>query len=107
MLLLAENIDAGLGWIFGAVFTFLVMGFLSFWPATRGHWSALLLAGPSVIFGGFLIWYVVANSHPNQPMPDLWFFFPAPFAIGLASIVFWASARHADRAQDSEDDETP
>ncbi|MEI9898400.1 MAG: hypothetical protein WDN28_32215 [Chthoniobacter sp.] len=102
-----EPLDADPGWIFGIVFTLLVLGFLSFWPATRGHWSALLLAGPSVLLGAFLIWYLVAGTRPDQALPDLWYFFPTPFAVGLASLLFWASARHAHRLQASDDEEPP
>ncbi len=106
MPLLMENLDADPGLIFGIVFTLLILGFFSFWPAAHGHWSALLLAGPSVVLGGYLIWNIVAGTRPDPTLPDLWFFFPAPFAIGIASILFWASARHVRRTQAEEDEES-
>jgi len=104
--LLMENLDADPGMIFGIVFTLLILGFFSFWPAAHGHWSALLLAGPSVVLGGYLIWNIVAGTRPDPTLPDLWFFFPAPFAIGIASILFWASARHMRRSGGEEDEES-
>ncbi|EDY17138.1 hypothetical protein CfE428DRAFT_5320 [Chthoniobacter flavus Ellin428] len=101
-----DNIDNSLAWIFGIVFMLVVMGIISFWPASRGHWSAVLLAAPSVVLGGLLIWNIVAPIRPDSPMPDLWFLFPAPLAVGLASILFWMAARHSRReAQESSDEE--
>ncbi len=101
-----ESIDNALGWIFGIVFTLVVMGILSFWPASRGHWSALVLAAPSVLLGGFLVWNVLAPARPDPLMPDLWYLFPAPLAVGLASILFWAAARHMKRLEESGDEES-
>lgn len=101
-----ENLDADPGVIFGIVFTLLILGFFSFWPAAHGHWSALLLAGPSVVLGAFLIWNVLAGTRPDPTLPDLWFCFPAPFAIGVASLLFWASSRHMRRTRASEDEES-
>lgn len=101
-----DSIDNALVWIFGIVFTLFVMGILSFWPASRGHWSALLLAGPSVLLGGFLIWNVVTPTRPDSLMPDLWYLFPAPLAVGVASILFWAAARCTKREEESGDEES-
>lgn len=101
-----ESIDSALGWIFGIVFTLVVMGIFSFWPASRGHWSALVLAGPSVLLGGVLIWNILAPVRPDSLMPDLWYLFPAPLAVGVASILFWAAARHARRVENSADEES-
>jgi len=92
----AEGAEVSLGWTFGAVFTLVVLGLLSFWPASRGHWSALLMAGPSVALGGFLTWSLVADSRPDQAMPDLWFLFPAPLAVGVVAILVWWAVRYAE-----------
>src|SRR5438105_1134573 len=99
MPLLAEHTDAALVWIFGGVFLFVILGLLSFWPAARGHWSALFLAAPSVLLGGFLSWSLVADSRPDRGLPDMWFFFPAPLAVGLAAILMWASVRYSDSSE--------
>lgn len=98
MPLLAEYSDAGLVWIFGGVFLFVILGLVSFWPATRGHWSAIFMAAPSVLLGGFLTWSLVADSKPEHGLPDMWFFFPAPLAVGVVAILVWASARYSDSA---------
>jgi hypothetical protein len=97
--------ENALAWIFAIVFTLVVLGILSFWPASRGHWSALLLAGPSILLGAFLIWNVVAPARPDPLMPDLWFLFPAPLAVGVGSILFWLAARRAKRAPTLEAEE--
>lgn len=99
MPLLAEHTDPGLVWIFGGVFFFVVLGLFSFWPAGRGHWSALFMAAPSVLLGGFLTWSLIADSKPDHGLPDMWFFFPAPLAVGVVAILVWASVRYSDSSE--------
>jgi len=68
----------------------------------------VVLAAPSVVLGGMLIWNIVAPLRPDAPMPDLWFLFPAPLAVGLASMLFWLAARHSKRMEEeSSDEEAP
>lgn len=95
----AEHTDAALVWIFGCVFLFVILGMFSFWPAARGHWSALFMAAPSVLIGGFLSWSLVTDSGPDHGLPDMWFLFPAPLAVGVVAILVWASVRYSDYSE--------
>ncbi len=99
MLSRAENTDVALVWIFGVVFLFVILGLLSFWPATRGHWSAVFMAAPSVLLGGFLSWSLVTDLRPDYRLPDMWFLFPAPLAVGVVAILVWASVRYSDSSE--------
>jgi hypothetical protein len=99
MSLLADYSNAALVWIFGCVFLFVILGLLSFWPAARGHWSALIMAAPSILLGGFLSWNLISDSRPDHALPDMWFLFPAPLAVGVVAILMWASVRYSDYSE--------
>ena len=94
-MMLASNFDALLPWIFGIPLALVVLGFVSFIPALRGHWSALLLAAPSVLIGGALTWSIVTDTRKDTLIPALWVFFPAPLVVGLAAITLWFIRRRA------------
>ena len=95
MPLLAESIDGALPIIFGIPLVLIAAGLLSFWPATRGHWSALVLAAPCLLIGFFLTASIVLDSRKDMLMPSLWIFFPAPLLIGIASVALWFVRRRS------------
>lgn len=98
-MMIASNFDALLPIIFGIPVAFVGLGFVSFIPAFRGHWSAVLLAAPSVVIGAMLTWGIVNDSRPDQLIPALWIFFPAPLVVGVTSIILWAVRRRSRRSQ--------
>jgi len=96
-MMFASNFDALLPIIFGIPIALVGLGFVSFIPAYRGHWSAVLLAAPSVLIGAMLTWGIITDSRPDQLIPALWVFFPAPLVVGVAAISLWAVRRRSRR----------
>ena len=96
-MMLASNFDALLPIIFGIPIALVALGLLSFIPAFRGHWSAVPLAAPSVLIGLMLTWGIITDSRPDQLIPALWVFFPAPLVVGVAAISLWAVRRRSRR----------
>ena len=66
----------------------VVLGFVSFIPARRGHWSALLFAAPSVVIGAWQTW-ISLTAEGNAIVPYLWLFFLAQLVMGIAAITLW------------------
>lgn len=94
-MMFASNFDGLLPFIFGIPLALVALGFISLIPAFRGHWSAVLLAAPSVLIGLVLTWSIVAASRPDQLIPALWVIFPAPLIVGVSSIALWALRRRS------------
>ena len=93
MPLFASNFDGLLSFIFGIPIALVALGLLSFWPATRGHWSAPVLAAPGMLIGLFLKASLLMNSRKDLLMPALWVLFPAPLLMGVASVILWSLRR--------------
>jgi hypothetical protein len=92
-MMLASNFDALLPLMLGVPAVLVVCGLVSFIPASRGHWLALVLAVPCALFGLILIYALFADGRPDSIIPALWVVFPAPLVVGGASIALWAFRR--------------
>lgn len=97
MLILAESIDGAIGLFVGFVAISIFPGLVSFWPAIRGHWSALLLAAPSILGGLMLMVDNVRNSSPEPIDASIWIYSAIPLAIGVLSILVWWTQRRTRR----------
>ena len=86
---------SGLAWIFvGVPFALTALAVLSFIPATRGHWSAGLLAGPPVILGFVFGSLLLLGSMRSGLMPlGMCALLLAPPVLGLLSLGVWAECR--------------
>ena len=84
-----------LTWIFiGVPFALTAVAVLSFIPATRGHWSAGLLAGPPVILGLVYGSLLLLGSMRSGMMPmGMCGLLLAPPVLGLLSLGVWAESR--------------
>ena len=99
MHLLASDFS-GFAWIFLAIpIALLMLALLSFLPAARGHWSAVFLAAPPILFGlSFLILLTFAAAR-HGPMPiGACALLLAPPVVGILSIGLWYE-RQRPRAQ--------
>ena len=92
-MIFASNFDAFLPLLLGVPVALVGLGLISLFAAFRGHWSAVPLAAPSILVGLVLTWGIVTDSRPDQLIPVLWLLFPAPLAVGSASIILWAKRR--------------
>jgi hypothetical protein len=74
----------------------------SFWPASRGHWSAPLLAMPGFL-GGVALLGVVLGPHT-----DLWvkLLGMVPALLAAGSLVLWSRQRVVRKRQRSDDKPT-
>ena len=86
---------SGLAWVFLAIpILLIVLALLSFIPASRGHWSAILLAAPPVLFGlSFLVLLALATSRSGQVPFGACALMMAPPVLGILSIGLWSERR--------------
>jgi hypothetical protein len=86
---------SGLAWIFLAIPMALVaLALASFVPASRGHWSAILLAAPPVLFGLLLAALLMFDSARSGLMPAaMCALLLAPPVIGILSLGVWSERR--------------
>ena len=84
-LMLASNFDQGLAVFLIVPIGLVLMGLYSFVPASRGDWSAVVLATPSLIIGGMFTRSLVEERGNGVTPVDL--IFTTPLIIGVASIA--------------------
>ena len=85
--ILADSIDGPLDFVIAVMAALLLLELISFWPACRGHWSALILAIPPAIVGGWMV-----NSLLHEPGSGVDFFLIAsasPIYLAVISIITW------------------
>jgi hypothetical protein len=92
---------SGLAWIILAIPASLAaLALVSFIPASRGHWSALLLAAAPVLLGsgiaGLLIFASARSGHMPLAMVALLL---APPVLGILSIGVWSERRRSREAR--------
>ena len=63
----------------------------SFWPASRGHWSALALAIPGLV-GGLLFLVVFLGPHTDLPVKLVG---SIPILMAISALVLWSRKRKA------------
>ena len=87
-----------LAWIFLVIpIALILLGLASFLPASRGHWSAMLLATPPVLFGLSFLAVLGFASARSGPVPfAACALFLAPPVLGILSIGLWSN-RHRSR----------
>jgi hypothetical protein len=86
--LLASNFD-GLMWIFIAIPLLLLAGAVaSFIPADRGHWSALVLAGPAVVLGSIFALTVISGAGSHL-LPIGFGIVMGPPVVGILAMGLW------------------
>ena len=90
---------SGLAWIFLAIpFSLIASAAISFIPASRGHWSAVLLAAPAVLFGLMLLVRVgVANARSGLMPFGACALLLAPPVLGILSLGVWSECRRRSR----------
>ncbi len=93
-MMLAMSLDELFAWLIAVGFVLVVLGFVSFIPARRGHWSALLLAAPSLLVGGIGTWGTL-TSEGRALIPYLSLFFPVQLLMGVAAVMLWFICRRA------------
>lgn len=93
-MIMSMSIEALFAWLIIIGLVLVVLGFVSFIPARRGHWSAPLLAAPSVLIGGWQTWSTLTSEAPNI-IPYVWMFFLALLIMGVAAITLWFVRRRA------------
>jgi hypothetical protein len=72
----------------------IVMGLLvSFWPASRGHWSALFIAIPGLL-GGLLLLLLFAGPHSDLAVKMV---ASVPSLLAIGSLILWSRKRSARR----------
>ena len=97
MMLASGSNDVSAVLLFGIPAALVALGLISFIPASRGHWSAILLAAPSVLIGLMLTWGIVTDPRKDMMIPVLWIVFPAPLIMGVAASMLWAARRRSRR----------
>ena len=89
--MLAENFG-GLFLFFGGVWLFLcVLCLVGLYAGSRGHWSAILLSAPGILFSGLVT--VSLMRGPPGVMPVFWVVAPIPLILGLFAVVVWSARR--------------
>ena len=81
----------------GYALVFVVLAIIGFLPASRGHWSAVVLAAPALAVGGYYTGLNLLDSHRDQILGLWWFLCAVPFVVGACSFGCWAACRHAKR----------
>ena len=66
---------------------------VSFWPASRGHWSALAIAIPGLL-GGLLLLLLFAGPHSDLAVKAV---ASVPALLAIGSLVLWSRKRRARR----------
>lgn len=77
--------------IIGVAVTTVLLLLLSFWPASRGHWSALMLAIPGLL-AALLLLLLFAGPHSDLAVKLL---AAVPALLAVASLLFWSRRRRA------------
>ena len=88
---------SGLAWIFVAIpIFFIALAGISFIPAALGHWSAVLLAAPAIVFGPlYLAMFVTARARFGGIPFGGCMLLLAPPVLGILSMGVWSERRHA------------
>ena len=76
-----------------------MLGAISFYPAWRGHWSALVLIAPLLIIG--VLWARDLYANVSMVGPAGFAFLSAPLIVAATSIGLWF-ARMWSRGQRAE-----
>ena len=86
---------SGLVWIFLAIpMALLALAVVSFVPASRGHWSAVLLAAPPVLLGLLFAALLISDSARSGLTPAaMCALLLAPPVIGILSLGVWSERR--------------
>jgi hypothetical protein len=85
--MLAEAL-AGFFAIYAIVWvTALVLSMVGLFAGSRGHWSALLLSGASVLIGGMFI--LSALPRYSDVLPLFKLTDPVPALLGLPGLILW------------------
>ena len=75
-----------------------VPALISFFPAARGHWSALVLAVPSLLVGFAFTAAMLDDARIygfGKFDVSNYIVWPLPFVVGVASVILWAMRRRA------------
>jgi hypothetical protein len=91
--ILASNFDGLIGILFGVPVVLSLLAAISFWPASRGHWSAPVISVVPALLGALFTFSLVTEG----ALFVFWFVFPLPFVIGTSSILLWSRRRGAKR----------
>ena len=84
---------SGLMWIFVAIPVLLLLAAaLSFIPAYRGHWSAVVLALPTVVLGGMFALTVISGAGSHL-IGAGFVLVMAPPVAGILAMGLWAEMR--------------
>ena len=79
----------GEGIVSAAVFLSpLALGIAAFWPASRAHWAAVLLATPALLLGLALVAALFNNARGPGILGAL-LYAPTLLAVGGGAIVRW------------------
>jgi hypothetical protein len=87
--------------IIGAAIITVLALLVSFWPASRGHWSALLLAVPGLL-AGLLLLLLFAGPHSDLGVKLV---AGIPTLLAVGSLVLWARKRRLKRQDQIRHDE--
>jgi hypothetical protein len=91
-MMFASSFDALVPLIYGIPIVFLALGLISFIPAARGHWSALVLALPAA-FVGFIL--ISITGYSDATLPGIKIIWPAPLVVGGLSALLWIIRRRS------------
>ncbi|MEA2710316.1 MAG: hypothetical protein QOF78_2917 [Phycisphaerales bacterium] len=88
---------SGLAWIFLAMpITLIALALISFIPASRGHWSAVLFAAPPVLFGlMFIVLLMLAGSRSARAPLGTCALLLTPPVLGILSLGVWSERRRS------------
>src|SRR5262245_5230999 len=93
MIILASDFS-GLAWIFLFVpLALLAAAAVSFIPASRGHWSAWVLALPAVVLGLLFCSAVMFGGGASHIEPWACILFLAPPVTGILALGLWSERR--------------
>jgi hypothetical protein len=81
----ATSYDGVSGLLVGAPVITVLLGLISFLPASRGHWSALFLSIPCTLFS----FVMVFSFRPADCGLLFWLPFLAGCFVGIASFCVW------------------
>ena len=88
--------------IAGAV-TMMVALLVSFWPASRGHWSAWVLALPGLL-AGLLLLVLFLGPHTDLVVKLI---APTPALLAIGSLVLWSRKRNTNARIQIADENKP
>jgi hypothetical protein len=89
-LFIASDFNGLIEFLIGVSVALLICSVLSLFPAKRGHWSALLVAAPSLFLGSSLLWSVM-NSGPVSFIVIL--IFAPPPLLAFCSVLIWMAKK--------------